>query len=93
MSLNRFAARRDANENDLVKAARLLGALLEQEGPLDWWCFWRGQWIPVEIKTPKGTYTDAQVLFLARCKERQAPVWTWRTTDDVYRCLGARITA
>lgn len=93
MSLNRYAAKRDANESDLLKAARLVGALWEQWGPLDGWVFWRGAWTPVEIKTAKGTYTDAQILFLARCRERGAPVWTWRTVDDVYASLGAKVTA
>lgn len=93
MSMPKYAGRRDANESDLLKAARLLGAMWEQQGPLDGWLLWRGVWTPVEIKTSKGTYTDAQVLFLARCKERNAPVWTLRTVEDVYRHLGAIQTA
>src|SRR5688500_14836803 len=71
---HRFAARRDANEPPLVKLAQSLGALMVQSGPLDWLCCWRGRWIPVEIKTATGKYTDAQVIFLAHAKERQAPV-------------------
>lgn len=93
MSLNRYAARRDGNENELVTALRALGALWVQEGPLDGWAFWRGAWIPVEIKTAKGKYTESQVQFLIRCQERQAPVWTWRNLGDVYRCLGAKVSA
>lgn len=91
----RRAAKRDANENDLVKFAEQLGAGWEQNGPLDGWAFWRGVWTPTEIKNPDGKnrYTDSQVLFLARCKERNAPVWTWRTIDDVLKSLGARQTA
>lgn len=90
-----YAAKRDANEPELIKLARALGAYLEPWGPLDWWCCWRSRWVPVEIKNPNGRnrYTDEQVLFLARCKEREAPVWTWRTEDDVLRDLGARRAA
>jgi len=91
----RRAAKRDANEPALVKFARQIGAHLELAPPLDWWCFWRGQWTPVEIKNPDGLnrYTDEQILFLARCKERNAPVWTWRTEDDVLNSLGGRRAA
>jgi hypothetical protein len=95
VGLNRFDARRDGNESDLLKAARLIGAMWEEAGPLDGWVFWRGLWVPVENKNPQGRnrYTDAQILFLARCKERGAPVWTWRCVEDVFESLGARQTA
>lgn len=90
--MKRYAAKRDANEPQLVELARMLGAHMECTGPLDWWCYWRGAWIPVEIKNPDGRnrYTPEQIKFLARCKERGAPVWTWREEADVYRSLGAR---
>jgi hypothetical protein len=91
----RRAARRDANENQLVAIAEQLGALWEQTGPLDGWTFWRGRWTPTEIKNPQGKnkYTDSQVLFLARCTERNAPVFTWRTESDVLKSLNATIAA
>jgi hypothetical protein len=93
MSLNRYAARRDSNEPPLVAAARQIGAQMEKAGPLDWWCAWRGEWFPVEIKTKSGTYTDEQVLFIARCKEHGSRVDTWRDFDDVFKSLNARQTA
>jgi hypothetical protein len=78
MSLPRYAARRDANEHELVTLARQLGAQPEKIGPLDWWIGWRSRWVPLEIKTDSKVthrvskpYTEKQVLFLARCKERQ----------------------
>jgi hypothetical protein len=91
----RRAAKRDANENDLVGYAEQLGLMWVQTGPLDGWALWREHWYPVEIKNVDGKnkYTDAQVLFLARCKERNAPVWTWRTLDDVMKSLNCRIAA
>ncbi len=97
----RRAARRDTNENQLVSLAEQLGGMWEQTGPLDGWLLWRGVWTPVEIKRPDGPkggrnhrhYTPAQVLFLGRCKERNAPVWTWRCERDVMACLGARVAA
>lgn len=91
----RYAAKRDANEPELVRIARQLGAQMEQFPPLDWWCFARGYWVPVEIKNPDGRnqYTDEQVLFLARCKERGSPAWTWRTPEDVVKSFNGRIAA
>ncbi len=87
--------RRDANEGPLVRLARSLGALLVQAGPLDWWMWWRGRWVPVEIKNREGRnrYTDIQVEFLAAAGERGAPVLTWRDESDVLRDLGARVSA
>lgn len=95
MSLPRYAARRDENEPDLIQLARAIGAEFEKIGPLDWWCGFRGRWVPLEIKNPDGKnkYTDLQIRFLARCKERQLPVWTWRGEGDVMRDLNARRTA
>lgn len=87
------AARRDTNENELVGMAEQLGGLWIQTGPLDGWLFWREHWFPVEIKHGKNPYTAAQVLFLGACKERNAPVWTWRSERDVMACLGARVSA
>lgn len=91
----RRAAKRDANENDLVTFAEQIGAGWVQTGPLDGWAIWHERWYPVEIKNPDGKneYTKAQVLFLTLCKERNAPVWTWRTVDDVLKSLGGRIAA
>lgn len=93
MSLNRYAARRDQNEGPLVLLARQLGALMVKDGPLDWLCGFRGLWVPTEIKTAKGKYTDAQKLFLLYATERSLPVWTWRCDEDVFRDLGAKRTA
>jgi hypothetical protein len=101
MSLNRFAKRRDANEPELLKVLRQFGALWVQAPPLDGWCCFRERWTPVEIKLPDGPqggrkdrhYTEAQILFLACCREHNAPVWTWRSERDVFESLGARQTA
>lgn len=91
----RWAVKRDANEPVLIGLAQGLGAQWEFGPPLDGWVCFRRQWTPVEIKNPDGRnrYTDSQVLFLARCKERQAPVWTWRDEADVLASLGAKIGA
>lgn len=101
MSLNRFAKRRDVNENELVALAERMGVLWVQTGPLDGWALWRERWYPVEIKRPDGPrggrshrhYTPTQHLFIAKCLARGAPVLTWRNADDVLTSLNARQTA
>lgn len=89
----RYAGKRDANEAEIVRLAESLGCTLEKLPPLDFWAGFRGRWIPLEIKTIEGTYTPKQVNFVARCKARGLPVWTWRTEADVCRDLGAKLTA
>lgn len=95
MGLNRYAAKRDANEPILVRTAQQFGALWIEAGPLDGWILFRERWTPVEIKNESGRnrFTESQVLFLAACRERNAPVWTWRTELDVFESLGAKQTA
>lgn len=96
--MTRYAARRDANEPELVFLARQLGAKLLLGGPLDWWLLREGQWIPVEIKDPdvegrKNEFTPAQRRFFQFTNAYGGKWFTWRTEDDVYRDLGARRAA
>ena len=91
----RRAAKRDANEDALTAIARRLGVYLVQEGPLDWWAWWRGAWYVVEIKNPGGRnrYTEIQERFIAQARERGFTVWTWRDESDVLASLDARRAA
>lgn len=96
MASVRHAARRDANEPELVTLARQIGALMwPLDEPVDWLCGWRGQWIPTEVKNPDGKNraTEQQVRFGIAAKERQLPLWVWRTEADVLASLGARVAA
>lgn len=79
--------RRDDNHDDLVEAAENLGCKVVIAGPLDLWCGVRGRWYPTEIKTDHGRYTPFQTAFLEDCKNSSLPVWTWRTFDDVLKCI------
>lgn len=90
----RHAARRDANEPELVVVARHLGAFMYRtDEPGDWLCGYRGRWIIVEIKSADGSPTAAQIAFSREARERRLPYWTWRTAEDVLRDLGARVAA
>jgi hypothetical protein len=94
--VKRYAARRDANEPELVMLARQIGAVMwPLAEPVDWLVGWRGRWYPTELKNPEGRnrLTEQQILFSAAAKERELPVWIWRSEDDVFRDLGARRTA
>ncbi len=87
MSLNRYAARRDANEQELIAEARKLGWwLIPLSRPVDWLGYWRGVWLPIEIKSGSGTLTEAQETFIELADARGAPVLIWRTLDDVVEC-------
>jgi hypothetical protein len=86
--------RRDANEQGLLFLAHRLGATWVEAGPLDGWIAHRGRWICVEIKNPDGRnrLQPSQEAFLSTCQQQGAPVYVWRTEDDVLRDLQARVT-
>ena len=80
----RRAAKRDANEPELIKQARQVGWFLTRlDTPVDWLGCWRGKWYPIEIKAKKGDLTKAQFLFIASARWYQAPVLVWRDIEDV----------
>lgn len=92
MSKPRYANPRDANEQALLDVASRLGAHWLEQGPLDGWIWWRGEWLPVEIKCPEreGTvheYTPAQKRFMSWCRLHGAKWLVWRDVSDVLRDL------
>lgn len=85
MSLNRYARRKDGNKQELVDCARDLGWLIyECEKPLDLLGFYK-KWHIIEIKVKKGKFTPAQKEFISTCNDRNAPILTWRSVDDLIR--------
>jgi hypothetical protein len=90
--VTRHAQRRDGNEPELVRMARQVGAVCwPLAEPVDWLVGWRGRWYPCEIKNGKaGRFTAQQIIFSAAAKERELPVWVWRSEADVLRDLGVR---
>lgn len=84
MSINRYAAKRDAIEPLLERTMARLGMTWVQTGPLDGWVGLRGIWCPVELKSgPKSRLTKSQIEFIAECNRTHMPVQVWRTTEDI----------
>lgn len=80
MTLNRFAKRRDANEPELVSAARRAGLRVWITSELGDWLVQYGRLQRlVECKTETGKLTDAQ----ARRKQQGLQAHVVRTVDDV----------
>ena len=94
MSMPRFSAKRDANEQEIVDAARQLGWWLTKlDTPCDWLGAFRGVWFPIEIKGEHGTLTAAQKKFHREAYQRGASVLTWVDVDDVMIDSKARQSA
>ncbi len=86
VSLNRYAQRRDANEKSLMQVMAQLGIwFIPRVGPCDGWAFYKGRWVCVEIKTPRGRNTKSQKEFMAECDLLGAPYQLWREPDDIVR--------
>lgn len=90
--------KRDRNEGELVETASHLGAAWREGPPLDGWIWWRGRWLPVEIKLPQREglaheYTPAQRRFFSWCGANSARWLVWRSAEDVIRDLNAQVTA
>lgn len=89
---------RDGNEDPLIKLAERLGAYIFMTGPLDFWCWARGQWFVIEVKKPeregtKQEFTPLQKRFIRFCELSGAKYHVWRTEMDVIATLGGRISA
>lgn len=64
MSLHRRAAKRDGNEKAIKAALEQIGVQcfkVSARGLPDLLTYRAGQWLPIEIKKPKGRLTSAQI--------------------------------
>lgn len=99
MSLRRYAARRDANDNELkVFAERLGWRLWQLAKPCDYLGLRRGQWFAIEIKNPDceghaDEFTNDEKKFIAEVAQVGGRVMLWRTKDDVIRDSNGRVSA
>jgi hypothetical protein len=95
MNLRR-AARIDANQPEIVKALRSVGALVLHMGhPVDLMVGFSGRWFAIEIKDPskppsKRTLTDDQQEFFDLCRPRLLPVYRVETIEEALQAIGAK---
>lgn len=85
MSLHRRAAKRDGNEAEIISALERIGVTVFKvsgAGIPDLLTFYRGQWLPLEIKMPKGKLTNEQAAAFMR-----APFAIARTVDEALACF------
>ena len=65
MSLNRYAAKADANQPAIVEALRSIGCEVWCiRWPVDLLVRTKRGWLPMEVKTPNGSLTDDQARFI-----------------------------
>jgi hypothetical protein len=82
----RRAARKDSPQAAIVDALRAIGVMvfvLNQEGLPDLLCYFRGVWMPLEIKRPRGKLTAAQWL-----TRKRAPFPVAETIDQALVIFG-----
>lgn len=82
------ARRRDSNEKPIVDALRAVGAQvipISGPGAPDILCGYRGRWIPMEIKTPKGTLKPLQ----EKQQASSMPFVIVRSVAEALRAIGA----
>lgn len=81
--------KRDLNETLIVHALNNLGVAWIEAGPLDGWV-WLNQWVPVEVKTPKGKLTRGQQAFVDACEHFRRPCLVWRSAEDAIAAVQAK---
>lgn len=88
MSLPRYAAQRDGNEPDIVKALEKVGAKVERMSkPCDLAVQFRGAHYLIEVTNPASKYrkrSPDQLEVLARMRIPEV-----RTSDEALRIIGA----
>lgn len=89
MSVHRYAARRDANESEIIEALRAVGATVVQvseSGYPDLLVGFAGVNYLIEVKAKKGKLTDDQWTFFKIWGE-QCDVA--RTSEEALKIIGA----
>lgn len=91
MSLNRRAAKRDANEPEVMEFLRKAGCMVQpisESGLPDLLCCYRGDIFLVEVKGEKGKLTAAQERFFRDCVyPYQMPAYVVHGIQDCLRIL------
>jgi len=86
MSINRRAAKRDANERPIIEALEAVGASVEQAGFCDLIVGYRGDNYLLEVKGKRGRLQASQRRLLDEWRGQYAIV---RTIDEALKVIGA----
>lgn len=85
MSINRYAARSDKNEKEIIRALEKVGAHVYRiKKPLDLLVCYRGKTMLLEVKTDKGRLTPVQTEFL---KVWPGDVYIARSIEDAIKAV------
>jgi hypothetical protein len=87
LSLNRYSARRDANEAQIIKDLRMIGAVVEQLDKPDLIVRFAGRIYLMEVTNPDNKYRKRE-------KDQREFLDTFlipevRTSDEAFRIIGA----
>ena len=88
MTIKLWAAKRDANEREILRALDRMKVWYVIAPPLDLWILHAGRWIPVEIKNGRNGLRPSQVAFMDRCAREGVPCSLWRSLNDALATLG-----
>jgi len=89
MTLKRFAARRDENEGEIIDALKRIGVQCWQisgAGVPDLLTWRQGIWLPIEVKSPGGELTVAQLKTI-----ESAPFPVVETVEQALVLFGVKI--
>ncbi len=93
MSLNRYAAKRDKNEPEIIEALERAGWLVRQlstKGIPDLLCIRGSAVMLLEVKMPGKKLNDAQSGFFNLLQG--APIWVVYSVDDALECAAKAVT-
>lgn len=87
MSLHRRAAKRDANERDVIAALEAIGAQVEQKLRTDLIVKFRGQIHLLEVDNPESKYRKRDQAQLDFLRDWQIPMV--QTPEEALQAIGA----
>lgn len=85
--MKRYAAKRDHNEPDIVRALEQVGATVLRIDEIDLIVGWRGSNYLLECKSRRGRLTEAQIKLRATWRGQYTVV---RSVDEALKAIGAQ---